>query len=396
MDTLPLLFFKYINSLISPFTNERFNTILPLGISFITFQSLSYFFEVRKNKIGVEKNPITVFLYISFFPTISSGPIQRPENLIPQLKTKHVFNYEQATNGMRLFAWGAFKKIIISNSLSSYVDAVYDNASHAHCCAVLLATIFYSFQIYCDFSGYSDMAIGLSNFIGFDVGKNFCHPYLSKSCSEFWKKWHISLSSWLRDYIYIPLGGSRVSSSRIYINLVITFLVSGIWHGAAWTFVLWGLIHGLYQCIGRMCKSTNEKFPSYIRVLNTFMIISFSWIFFRANTLEDCFILIKKVFNIPYELFSLHTLISTLGLKDSIRTIFEIHNSIKFLSMVLKLFVFILLDYIIAKNNGFEILKKQTTAVRWVIYGLLIYILEYSLLENSISSISTNFIYQNF
>ncbi len=294
----PLLFFKYAPA------NWHKDIIFPLGISFFTFQSISYITECYTKKIESEKNPFYVALFISFFPTISSGPIQRAENLIPQLKTIHHFDYDNATDGMKVFAWGLFKKLCIADRIAIYVNYVFGNASENYGTAILLSTILYSFQIYCDFSGYSDMAIGVAKYMGFDVGKNFDHPYLSQSVGEFWRRWHISLSTWLRDYIYIPLGGSRVALSRIYSNLFITFLVSGLWHGTTWNFVIWGLLHGFYQCIGKAGKPVFDKFklPSFIKIFITFCLITFAWIFFRADNLQTAELIISKIAQVPHRI----------------------------------------------------------------------------------------------
>lgn len=400
IDVLPLLFFKYVNFIISPFTSEKLPLILPLGISFITFQSLSYLADVRNGKIAVEKDPVSIFLFVSFFPVVSSGPIQRAENLIPQLKQKHLFEYNHATDGMKLFIWGLAKKVIIANSLASYVDEIYKIPSEAHGPALLLATFLYSFQIYCDFSGYSDMAIGVSKFLGFDVGKNFDHPYLSNSCGEFWKRWHISLSSWLRDYVYIPLGGSRVPVPRIYLNLIMTFLVSGIWHGAAWTFVVWGLIHGIYQCTGRLLKSINEKLPSALRIFITFCLISFAWIFFRVESLNDGLIIAKKIFCSPIEASkSLIELRPEIGTKAAVKLLFDLDvvDGYKQMSyIILKLLCFVFIDILSARKDGLSRINSMPVILRWIIYVIFLNVIVSNLLAESANSISTNFIYNNF
>ena len=235
---IPLLFFKYIPK------DYHKSIIFPLGLSFFTFQSISYVVDVYKGKMTAQSLFKTA-LFISFFPCITSGPIQRANNLIPQLEKIHRFDYDNATDGLKLFAWGLFKKLCIADRIALYVNFVYADIGNMSAFALLMATILYSFQIYADFSGYSDMATGIAKYLGFDIGKNFDHPYLSSSVGDFWRKWHISLSSWLKDYVYIPLGGSRVSLPRVYFNLLATFLVSGIWHGAGWNFVLWGLLHGV-------------------------------------------------------------------------------------------------------------------------------------------------------
>ena len=339
----------------------------------------------------MKKNPITVFLFISFFPTISSGPIQRAENLIPQLKERHLFDYDNATSGMKLFAWGFFKKVLIADSLATYVNLIYKSPADYYGCAVLLATVFYSFQIYCDFSGYSDMAIGISKFLGFDMGKNFDHPYLSKSCSEFWKRWHISLSSWLKDYIYIPLGGSRVALPRIYLNLMITFLVSGIWHGAAWTFVIWGVIHGIYQCIGRALKSFNEKIPGWIRICFTFCLITFAWIFFRAESVKDCFTIIKRISLIPNELINqIPDFLKSYGIKNTVKHFFSINMSQ--CKTILVLIAFIAIEITTFKKDGLLIIGSKKLLIRWILYiffVIFIYV-------NLPMQINNDFVYFNF
>lgn len=390
---MPLLFFKY-----AP-VNWHKGIIFPLGISFFTFQSISYIADCYTKKIEAENNPFDVALFISFFPTISSGPIQRAENLIPQLKTIHHFDYDNATDGMKLFAWGLFKKLCIADRIAIYVNHVFGNASENYGTAILLSTILYSFQIYCDFSGYSDMAIGVAKYMGFDVGKNFDHPYLSQSVGEFWRRWHISLSTWLRDYIYIPLGGSRVALSRIYANLFITFLVSGLWHGTTWNFVIWGLLHGFYQCIGRAGKPVFDKFklPSFIKIFITFCLITFAWIFFRADNLQTAELIISKIAQVPHNLIDFVTLKSELGVKDSIKIIFAFNESsfgyLKGMVTLSFLLSFLTIAEIIThKKNGIETLKAKPVFIRWIIYTILILIIRLFFVNN----ISTNFIYQNF
>ena len=216
------------------------NVISPVGISFYTFQTLSYVIDVYKVDVKAEKHFGYYATFISFFPQLVAGPIERTKNLLPQIKSAHVFNYEQATYGLKLMAWGFFKKLVIADTLSSPVKLVFDNPQEVQGFALILASFFFTIQIYCDFSGYSDIAIGTAKLFGIDLMTNFKNPYLSKSIKEFWSRWHISLSTWFRDYVYIPLGGNRVGHIRHNINLMITFLVSGLWHGANWTFVTWG------------------------------------------------------------------------------------------------------------------------------------------------------------
>lgn len=390
---LPLLFFKYAPS------NWHKGIIFPLGISFFTFQGISYIADCYTKKIKAEENPFYVALFISFFPVISSGPIQRAGNLIPQLRTIHHFDYDNATDGMKLFAWGLFKKLCIADRIAIYVNYVYGNASENYGTAILLATILYSFQIYCDFSGYSDMAIGVAKYMGFDVGKNFNHPYLSQSTGEFWRRWHISLSTWLRDYIYIPLGGSRVALPRIYANLFITFLVSGLWHGSTWNFVIWGLLHGFYQCIGRAGKPIFEKlkFPSFIKIIITFCLVTFAWIFFRADNLQTAGLIISKIMQVPHNLIDFISLKGEQGLKEAIRALFALNddNFGGFSGIVILfiiMFVYLLCQIISYNENGLIILKRKPILIRWIIYTVLILTIKLFF----VNTISTNFIYQNF
>lgn len=246
-----LFFFKYFNfvsesitRLLSIFAIQMnpitLKLLLPVGISFYTFQTLSYVIDVYRGDVPAEKHFGYYAVFISFFPQLVAGPIERTSNLLPQIKAKHEFNYDQATYGLKLMAWGYFKKIVIADTLSKYVSAVYDVPQNLTGFVLVLATLFFTLQIYCDFSGYSDIAIGTAKLLGINLMTNFKSPYFSQSIKEFWSRWHISLSTWFRDYIYIPLGGNRVGKIRHTMNLLITFLASGLWHGANWTFAVWG------------------------------------------------------------------------------------------------------------------------------------------------------------
>lgn len=389
----PLLFFKY-----APIKLHS-HIIFPLGLSFFTFQAVSYVVDCYKKTIAPEKNILIVAQFISFFPVITSGPIQRPKNLIPQLKTVHKFNYYNVTDGMKLFAWGLFKKLCIADRIAIYVNYVYGSASEQYGLALLFASCLYSLQIYCDFSGYSDMAIGISNFMGFDVGKNFDHPYFSKSIGEFWRRWHISLSTWLRDYIYIPLGGSHVALPRIYLNLFITFLISGIWHGSTWNFIIWGLLHGLYMCTGRVIKDFKEKLntPVFIRIFITFCLVTFAWIFFRAENLHQAGLIIDKIFRIPENIINFVPMKKQFGMTETIRMLFSLTNEActgfrGMASMILVIFIFSMCEIITYNNNGIAILKKNNIFVRWSLY-IIFFIFAFL---NFTTGISSNFIYNNF
>ena len=391
-DLTPLLALKYCPLLFN------MHWIFPLGISFFTFQSISYIADRYTKKIAVPSNLFDTALFISFFPVISSGPIQRAGNLVPQFQNVRKFDYDNATDGMKLFAWGMFKKICIADKIAVYVNYVYANASDKFGLAVLLATLLYSFQIYCDFSGYSDMAIGIAKYLGFDVGKNFDHPYLSKSVGEFWRRWHISLSSWLRYYVYIPLGGSRVKDSRIYLNLMITFLVSGLWHGSTWNFVIWGLLHGFFQCAGRVAKPVFEKLktPSFVKVAFTFTLVTFAWIFFRAENLKQAGIVLSKISQVPKNVCDFFAMKGQLGMKETLRNLFALddNNFGGFFGMAKLIFVlgsFIFIEFFTKNQDGIVYLKKKNIVLRWTAYIFITLIL---VLGNS--GVSSNFIYNQF
>jgi alginate O-acetyltransferase complex protein AlgI len=267
--------------------------LLPIGLSFHTFQAMSYTIEVYNGNQKAERHFGIYSLYVMFYPQLVAGPIERPQNILPQLHEKKEFNYGLVTSGLKLMAWGLIKKMIIADRLAYMVDIVYNNPQEHQGLPLILASIFFAFQIYCDFSGYSDIAIGAARVMGIHLMKNFNYPYFSKSISEFWGRWHISLSTWFRDYLYIPLGGNRVSIPRWYINILIVFIISGIWHGANWTFIMWGALHGIMlvseHVVRRFKKSMNIHFsmPAPLNILITFIIVTLAWVFFRANSIED-------------------------------------------------------------------------------------------------------------
>lgn len=279
--------------------------LLPVGISFYTFQAVGYSIDVYRGSIKAERNFITYALFVSFFPQLVAGPIERSTNLLPQFKNKHKFSYEKVAEGIKQMIWGFFMKLCVADVLSEYVNAIYNNVSNHNGTSFIIASVFFAFQIYCDFAGYSNIAIGTARIMGFNLMQNFNLPYFSLNIKEFWKRWHISLSSWFSDYLYIPLGGNRVKYLRHLTNLMITFLVSGIWHGANWTFVIWGGLHGLYLITYNiMCKYVYKpKYKSLIsRLANMaicFGLVVFAWIFFRANNVNDAFIIISKIFTEP-------------------------------------------------------------------------------------------------
>ena len=255
-----------------------------------------------------EKSFVTYALFVSFFPQLVAGPIERSKNLLPQFKKVHKFNYYRAREGLVLMAWGFFKKMVIADGVSTVVTLVYNTPTNYTGLQLVITTVLFAFQIYCDFGGYSDIAIGCAKVLGFNLMRNFKKPYFSTSLQEFWRRWHVSLSSWFSDYVYIPLGGSRKGKVRTYVNLIITFLVSGLWHGANWTFVLWGLLNGVYVCISRAMRPAKQRFVAKHKLeknvvykafsaLFVFVCICFSYIFFRANTFSDASYIVTHLFS---------------------------------------------------------------------------------------------------
>ncbi|OKL38401.1 MBOAT family O-acyltransferase [Pontibacter flavimaris] len=303
-----------------PYAMPAFELLLPMGISFYTFQTMSYSIDVYNGRIKPERHLGIFALFVTFFPQLVAGPIERAGNLLGQLRQYHAFSYPRAVAGLRRMAWGFFKKIVIADNLALMVNQVYNNPTEHDGVSHIIATVFFAFQIYCDFSGYSDIAIGAAQVMGFRLMENFRSPYFAKSIPEFWSRWHISLSTWFRDYLYIPLGGNRVVKWRWYYNLFIVFLVSGLWHGANWTFIVWGALHGMYQVFGmvtkekrnviaqRMGLTSNPQVYKWVQVFTVFFLVCFSWIFFRANSITDAFYIVGQSFSVltnPAQVFAL-------------------------------------------------------------------------------------------
>ncbi len=305
-----LAIFKYFNFLNANFAGlaqaigwnypiPALELILPIGLSFHTFQSMSYTIEVYRGRTPAERHAGVFALYVMFYPQLVAGPIERPYNLLPQLHREQRFEYRRVTDGLKLMAWGLFKKVVIADRIADFVNPIYNSPTDFQGVPLILATGLFAYQIYCDFSGYSDIAIGSAQVMGFKLMHNFDRPYFSKSIGEFWRRWHISLSSWFRDYLYFPLGGNRVPAWRHQFNILIVFLVSGLWHGASWTFVIWGGLHGAYLLLSMWTESVRArivqaiglgKFPTAYKLIQvgvTFTLVSFAWIFFRAASLDD-------------------------------------------------------------------------------------------------------------
>lgn len=311
--------FKYYNFFMESWINawsgigiqmyaSSLQIILPVGISFYTFQTLSYTIDIYREKLKPEKSLINFAAYVAFFPQLVAGPIERATNLLPQFSRKRIFNNNQAISGIHLIIWGLFKKVVIADSCATYVNAIFDNYQDHNSLTLALGAVYFAFQIYGDFSGYSDIAIGTARLFGFDLMRNFNLPYFSRDIAEFWRRWHISLSTWFRDYLYIPLGGSKGSRFTQLRNVFIIFLVSGFWHGANWTFIVWGGLHALFF-IPLLLINTNRKnldqvashaiFPSLkelFQMLVTFLLTTIAWIFFRADTVGHAWAYCVRLF----------------------------------------------------------------------------------------------------
>lgn len=307
---------KYLNFIEKTFlsltgrTEEavNLNLLATLGISFYMLKIIGYLIDVYRGDLVAERNPLKVGLYVSFFPQITQGPIERAKNMLPQFNFPLTVDYDMLRDGLLEIIWGYFLKLVVADRLAIYINNVYANPMEALGFTTLVATVFYTFEIYTDFAGYTHIAIGISRLLGIDVMENFKCPYLASNIAGFWRRWHISLSTWLRDYLYIPLGGNRKGTARKYLNIMIVFLVSGLWHGAGWTFVVWGLLHGLFQVIGYILKPVrdwcvnvfkverNAFSHRVLKVLVTFLLVNFAWVFFRASSLGEAFLIIKNSF----------------------------------------------------------------------------------------------------
>lgn len=319
VNLLILFFFKYfyftvdnVNSLlallhITP-VSPRFDVILPVGISFYTFQALGYTVDVYRGDIAHEKNLLRYALFVSFFPQLVAGPIERSQNLIHQLREKHTFSYDRAVSGILLMLWGYFQKLVIADRAAILVDTVYKTPADFFGFHFVVATLLFAVQIYCDFSSYTTIARGAARVMGFELMDNFNVPYMADSIGDFWRRWHISLSGWFRDYLYIPLGGNRRGKARKYLNNMIVFAASGLWHGADWTYVVWGVLHGVYRIAGEItlgarklvCRLLNidRSRPAYraFSVFFTFLLVCITWIFFRAGSIFDAVFILRRIF----------------------------------------------------------------------------------------------------
>lgn len=379
-------YFKYANFFITSFVDSfrlfgkdlevtPLSIILPVGISFYTFQTLSYTIDIYRKKIQPTDNALSFFTFVAFFPQLVAGPIERASHLLPQFQKIHILKYEQVKSGLLLISFGLIKKMIIADRAAVLVNTVYENPSNYKGLEIIVATILFAFQIYCDFSGYTDIARGSAKMMGFDLMKNFNAPYFSKSITAFWHRWHISLSTWFRDYVYFPLGGNKKGKYRTYLNLFIVFVVSGLWHGAAVTFLIWGAIHGTIIVIEKGIKNIRKTFSqdtleekssylsTFFMAIMTFVIVCFAWIFFRAETLADAMIIIQNLSK-SVDTFFFYEKEYMLGLDHT--------NMIVLLVAIGSLLI---LEAIGHYKNVYKIVQRQHVIVRWSIYLVTVYIL---------------------
>ena len=312
-----LFFFKYFNFFVQSFADAlslmgmsvnvtTLHILLPVGISFYTFTALSYTIDVYQHKVESTNDALAYFAYVMFFPSILSGPISRAQKQLPQYFSRRNFDYDKSISACKLILWGGVMKLCLADRLGIYVDTIYANIAQHNGTTLLITSILYSIQIYADFAGYSLMAVGFGKLLGIDLQTNFIRPYFAKTVTDFWRRWHISLTTWFRDYIYFPLGGNRCSKARWALNTLIVFTISGLWHGAAYTFIIWGAMHGVCMVIERLVygekiKQLSDKFSmsNIIRIIITFTIVNFAWIFFRINNLGDVMQIFKKIFTEP-------------------------------------------------------------------------------------------------
>lgn len=393
LGLLPLLVFKYYSFLNSSltfvleslglhFALPGLNWAIPVGISFFTFQAVGYLLDVYHKRVPAEKNFLDYALFVSFFPQVTSGPISTAKDLMPQFKTPHVFKYDQGRTGLQMLLWGMLLKVVVADRLGIYVDTVYANYMHYSGITCFIASVMYTIQIYGDFAGYSLMSIGIAKTMGFDLINNFNRPYFATSITEFWKRWHISLTRWLTTHVYINLGGNRCSKVRQYLNVMITFLVSGLWHGANWTFVIWGAIHGSLQVLEKAIgiapkgkyydriESINILKP--VRIAITFLLVSFAWIFFRMPTLEGACNLITRIFTS----------------RDTSIFLGDTKSMIAYTAI--GLLVLLVYDSV-AEYLHVDLLNSKRVIVRWMLYLLLFaMVITLGILD------AGNFIYVNF
>lgn len=367
--------------------------LLPIGLSFHTFQAMSYTIEVYRGKQKAERHFGIYALYVMFYPQLVAGPIERPQNILHQFHEKKFFDYNNAVSGLRLMMWGMFKKVVIADRLTELTDPVFNHPHSYPPITLVLATVFFAFQIYCDFSGYSDIALGSARVMGFRLMKNFDRPYSSKSISEFWSRWHISLSTWFRDYLYISLGGNRVSVPRWFFNLFFVFLISGFWHGANWTFIVWGALHGFYliaailiqkakvKLFGASDKKEKSAWENGLNIFITFVLVAIAWVFFRANTIREAVYIIGRF---PFAFKDIVRIYKTHDVE--FMNIWDINEFLTIKRLAFAFFLIVLLELIQLaqqKVNLIQKLYKTPIYFRWLMYYSIIYmIISYGVFKN--------------
>ncbi len=388
-------FFKYYNFFVDSFSElivqfgfqpnlRTLHIILPVGISFYTFQSLSYSIDIYRDKLKPTNDFVSFMTFVSFFPQLVAGPIERASDLLPQFLKARTFRRDHLVSGFRFILYGLFKKMVIADRLAYFVNHIYDSPEKYSGTILLIATFMFGFQIYCDFSGYSDIAIGSARLLGFDLMQNFKTPYLARSFRDFWRRWHISLSTWFRDYVYIPLGGNQVSQSRWVSNILLTFTISGLWHGASLTFVVWGFLHGLFL----VCEHYISKFVpipknlSWIGLILTFVIVNLTWVFFRANTIEQSLQIISSFKSLNFDF--LPQLFQLYSGNNEFRT-FTI-------SILASFPLFIILETLIHQDNFNSLIVKRRTFFRWTVY----LVLTFAILIFGVLNAAPQFIYFQF
>ena len=371
-------FFKYFNFFIDSFSTllieigfqsniKTLQIILPVGISFYTFQSLSYSIDIYRGKIKPTNDFISFMTFVSFFPQLVAGPIERASHLLPQFLKARTFNREQLISGFRYILYGLFKKMVIADRLSYFVNHIYDSPEKYDGTVMLAATFMFGFQIYCDFSGYSDIAIGSARLLGFDLMQNFRTPYFTKNFKDFWHRWHISLSSWFRDYVYIPLGGNHVSYSRWIFNILITFTLSGLWHGASLTFIIWGFVHGIFLVSENLISKFNlvPKKLSWLGFVVTFLLVNITWVFFRAGSFDQSIYILSEFRHLNFDF-----------IPDAL-SFFTTNNQFRefSISLMVSLPLFLLFEILINQTDFDTIVKKTGIAFRWGIYLLFAFMI---------------------
>ena len=387
-----LFWFKYFNFMLAAFVEVcsqiaielhpiTLNVLLPVGISFYTFQTLGYVIDVYRGKVKAEIHFGEYAAFVSFFPQLVAGPIERAGNLLTQIKTVKNFSYDEAAYGLRLMAWGFFKKMVVADNAAPIVDSVFSSPEICTGFDLLVAMFFFTLQIYCDFSGYSDIAIGTAHLLGIKLMSNFKSPYFAGSFKEFWSRWHISLSIWFRDYLYIPLGGNRSSRFRHNLNIMITFLISGLWHGANWTFVLWGGIHGVIRVIENILHFniiTKSKLQKIISIVTVFAIWNIIFVFFRSRTIAEAFYILGSL--VPPNCDLSWYIESGIGIEN-----------IAILHLLIPILLVMVYDFVNLKRDVIHWVGRQSLAMRWLLYFIIIF---WTILEMPLES--SSFIYFQF